>query len=49
VIHNDGTIGKKIANGVWNVFYIYLHGMDFKENRKKIPKTIEAINKIHNV
>jgi len=48
-MHHDGTIGKKICIGMWNVYYIYLHNMKFEDNRKKIPKTVEAINRIPNV
>mmetsp|Transcript_13318 Transcript_13318/g.25037 ORF Transcript_13318/g.25037 Transcript_13318/m.25037 type:complete len:249 (+) Transcript_13318:1993-2739(+) len=32
--------------GDWNVFYLYLHGMDFAENRSKCPKTVELIERV---
>lgn len=32
--------------GDWNVFYLFLHGMDFAENRLKCPKTIELIENV---
>lgn len=30
--------------GEWNVCYLYLHGIDFKENLVLFPKTVELIN-----
>jgi aspartate beta-hydroxylase len=32
--------------GDWNVFYLFLHGMDFKDNRLKCPRTIELIEQV---
>ncbi|OMJ90838.1 hypothetical protein SteCoe_6707 [Stentor coeruleus] len=32
--------------GDWNVFYLYLHGMEFNDNIAKCPKTVEMIKNI---
>lgn len=39
-----GTLGHD--SGMWNVFYLFLHDMEFKENCEKVPKTVEIIKKI---
>lgn len=33
-------------SGDWNVFYLYLHGMQFDDNLAKCPKTVEMIKNI---
>jgi aspartate beta-hydroxylase len=33
-------------SGDWNVFYLYLHGMEFSDNLAKCPKTVAMINNI---
>lgn len=33
-------------HGDWNVFYFYLHGLDFKENLSKCPITSQAIQDV---
>ena len=32
--------------GAWNVFYLFLHDIQFKDNCEKVPKTIEILKKI---
>jgi aspartate beta-hydroxylase len=40
-------IGKQSHDsGDWNVFYLYLHGLEFDDNISKCPKTVEMINKV---
>ena len=33
-------------SGDWNVFYLYLHGMEFNDNIEKCPKTVEMIKNV---
>lgn len=42
----DGVGGLGTDTGEWNVFYIFLHGMDFAENQERAPVTAAAIEAI---
>ena len=42
----DGIGSISHEGGDWNVFYLFLHNMDFKMNRNKCPKTVELIESI---
>lgn len=33
-------------SGDWNVFYLYLHGMQYSDNIEKCPKTVEMIKNV---
>ena len=39
-----GSLGTD--SGTWNVFYLFLHDIEFEENCKKVPKTIEILKSI---
>ena len=39
-----GTAGTDA--GQWNVFYLFLHGMDFAENRERAPLTTAAVEAV---
>lgn len=45
---NKNKSGGKNTNdeGDWNVYYLYLHNLDFEENRLKCPVTSSLIDKI---
>lgn len=39
-----GSLGTD--SGEWNVFYLYLHDIPFEDNLKKVPRTVEILNKV---
>jgi aspartate beta-hydroxylase len=39
-----GSLGND--SGSWNVFYLYLHDIQFEENCEKVPKTIEILKEV---
>ena len=43
---DDGIGSKSHDSGDWNVFYLTLHGMSFKENQEKCSKTMEMIKNL---
>ncbi|EGR28675.1 hypothetical protein IMG5_170590 [Ichthyophthirius multifiliis] len=40
---DDGVGRKSTDQGDWNVFYLYLHNLEFTENCKKVPKIMNLI------
>lgn len=42
----DGIGSKSNENGDWNVFYLFLHNMEFKENCEKVPETVKIIQEL---
>ena len=37
-----GSVGHDAGN--WNVYYLFLHNVDFKTNRSRCPKTVELLS-----
>jgi len=44
----DGVGSEGNSSGDWNVLYLFLHNLDFKENLDLFPQTVDAINSIPN-
>ena len=42
----DGVGSVSHDSGDWNVYYLYLHNMDFNENRARCPETCRALEAI---
>ena len=42
----DGVGSISHDAGNWNVYYLYLHNVDFKENRDRCPKTVALLDSI---
>ncbi|CAN0334269.1 unnamed protein product, partial [Discosporangium mesarthrocarpum] len=42
----DGVGSLSHNTGDWNVFYLYLHNMDFQENRAACPNTCRLIQSL---
>lgn len=43
---DDGIGSKSNDGGDWNVFYLFLHNMQFEQNCEKAPKTVEIIKNV---
>lgn len=44
----DNEIKGSVAHdsGEWNIYYLYLHNIDFSENRDRVPETTSLLKKI---
>ena len=42
----DGVGSISHDAGNWNVYYLYLHNVDFQENRDRCPKTVALLDSI---
>ena len=45
----DGVGSISHDAGNWNVYYLYLHNVDFQENRDRCPKTVALLDSIDNL
>lgn len=47
-LHDCDIVPSSVATdkGDWNVFYFYLHGLNFEDNLRKCPKTAEILRHV---
>ena len=42
----DGLGSLGTDEGNWNVYYLYLHDIEFQDNCAKVPKTMEILEEL---